>query len=246
MTFCTLGYCPDTDQVGIGYTTVTLAGGGISPFYSYNGDIVVVQAYGNQAAAIIGARALDEGCDAESASDRMQSFDNDYEYRQVGIMQRNGTPFARTGSKVRPWAGHIVGDDFIAMGNVLVGSEVVAAMASAFSEAHGQPLAERLLLAIESGREAGGQLAPGDRRYDERSALLRVIGDGEQRRFATALDLRVDMCSDAVTELRRVYEIYKPVIKRRSERASAPERDPPTIDWERDHMAHNPPPDPIR
>ena len=59
MTYCILGYCERSDQTGIAYTTVTLAGGGTSPFYSYAGDIVVVQAYGNIGTAIAGARALD-------------------------------------------------------------------------------------------------------------------------------------------------------------------------------------------
>ncbi|MBT6277366.1 MAG: hypothetical protein HOI95_24950, partial [Chromatiales bacterium] len=54
MTFCLLGYCQRTGQTGIGYTTVTLAGGGTSPFYTYSGDIVVVQAYGNIRTAIAG------------------------------------------------------------------------------------------------------------------------------------------------------------------------------------------------
>ena len=61
MTYCILGRCTETGQTGIAYTTVTLAGGGTSPFYSYSGDIVVVQAYGNIRTAIAGARALDEG-----------------------------------------------------------------------------------------------------------------------------------------------------------------------------------------
>ena len=58
MTFSILGHCSSSDQVGIAYTTVTLAGGGTSPFYGYGGHIVAVQAFGNQQAAmVVGARA---------------------------------------------------------------------------------------------------------------------------------------------------------------------------------------------
>ena len=57
MTYCILGFCETTGQSGIAYTTVTIAGGGTSPFYTYGGDIVVVQAYGNIATGIAGARA---------------------------------------------------------------------------------------------------------------------------------------------------------------------------------------------
>ena len=242
MTFSILGHCPRTDQVGIAYTTVTLAGGGTSPFYSYGGDIVVVQAFGNQQAAIVGARALDEGCSQVEVLERMRASDLEFAYRQVGIMPRNGAGFCVTGDKARPWAGHVVETDFVAMGNVLVGPEVVDAMAEAFRKKPDASLAERLLSAIEAGRDAGGQQAPDDARYDERSALLRVIGDGPERREQTALDLRIDMTSDAVGEMRRMYEIYKPVIARRSLRARNPGDDMPTSHWEAANMTANPPP----
>jgi len=245
MTFCILGYCPDSDQTGIGYTTVTLAGGGTSPFYSYGGDIVVVQAYGNIATAVQGARALDAGSAPEDAMTAMCKADPAIEYRQIGIMTRDGQSLARTGSKARPWAGHRSSDRYIAMGNVLAGQQVVDAMADAFEASAGEPLPERLLRAIEAGRDAGGQQAPGGA-YDERSALLKIYGASEELRNAPALDLRIDMASDAVGQMRRTYEIYKPVIRRRLERARNPENDPPTAVWEAEHMAGNPPPPALR
>ncbi|MFY0611749.1 MAG: DUF1028 domain-containing protein [Hyphomicrobiaceae bacterium] len=242
MTFSILGHCARSDQVGIAYTTVTLAGGGTSPFYSYGGDIVVVQAFGNQQAAIVGARALDEGGDEAQVLARIRASDPEFAYRQIGIMPRGGAGFCVTGDKARPWAGHVVDNDFVAMGNVLAGPEVVDAMAEAFRGSSDLPLAERLLSAIEAGRDAGGQQAPDDERYDERSALLRIIGDGPERREQTALDLRIDMTSDAVSEMRRMYEIYKPVIARRSLRARNPGEDMPTSHWEAANMVDNPPP----
>lgn len=247
MTFSILGFCPETDQVGIGYTTVTLAGGGTSPFYSYAGDIVVVQAYGNQHTAIAGARALDAGRPMVDVCAAMAADDAHFDFRQVGIMRRSRETFVCTGSKARPWAGHLQGPDFVAMGNVLVSEKVVQAMAETFETGRGTlPLAERLLRAIEAGRDAGGQLAPENQHYDERSALLRIIGDGPERRDMTVLDLRVDMASQAVHELRRMYEIYKPVVKRRSLRASDPGQDLPTAVWEAEHLRDNPPPPAIR
>ena len=174
MTYTVLGYCPKTDQVGIGLTTVTIAAGGTCPFYSYGGDILVVQAYVNQRPAIEGARACDEGLDRDAILERMAAADPHFEYRQVGVMRRAGEGFALTGEQARPWAGHIVGDGYVAMGNVLAGPEVVEAVACAFSSNPEAPLPERLLLALEAGRDAGGQYAGDDIHYDERSALIRV------------------------------------------------------------------------
>ena len=242
MTFSILGFCPETGQRGIAYTTVTLAGGGISPCYGYAGDIVVVQAYGNQKPAFAALRALDAGASEADTIAAMQAADENFEFRQVGVVTHDGRCIGLTGDRARPWAGHHVGEDFVAMGNVLVGPRVVDDMASAFMDSAGMPLAERLLRAIEAGRDAGGQQAPDNCRYDERSALLKVIGDGAGRQEVTAVDLRVDMQSDAVSTLRSMYTVYKPVIKRRSERATDPGADLPTSVWEAENMTENPPP----
>ncbi len=102
MTFSILGHCARSDQVGIAYTTVTIAGGGTSPFYSYGGDIVVVQAFGNQQAAIVGARALDQGLGQDDVLTKMRSADDAFDYRQIGIMPRGGNGYAVTGESARP------------------------------------------------------------------------------------------------------------------------------------------------
>ena len=242
MTYTVLGYCPRTDQVGIGLTTVTIAAGGTCPFYSYGGDIIVVQAYGNQAPAIEGARAADEGLGRDDILARMASVDSSFHFRQVGVMKRSGEAFAVTGEKARPWAGHVVADGLVAMGNVLAGPEVVQAMAAAFQRDPSLPLPERLLQALEAGRDAGGQKAGEGLHYDERSALLRIIGDGPGRRGVTTLDLRVDMHARAVDEMRRFYEIYKPIIARRELRAKNPADDKATYQWEAENLKDNPPP----
>jgi uncharacterized Ntn-hydrolase superfamily protein len=242
MTYTVLGYCPRTDQVGIGLTTVTIAAGGTCPFYSYGGDIIVVQAYGNQGPAIEGARAADEGLGKDDILARMAAVDPSFHFRQVGVMRRSGEAFAVTGEKARPWAGHVVAYGLVAMGNVLAGPEVVQAMATAFQRDPSLPLAERLLQALEAGRDAGGQKAGEGLYYDERSALLRIIGDGPDRRGVTTMDLRVDMHAKAVDEMRRFYELYKPVIARRELRAKNPADDMATYQWEAENMQTNPPP----
>jgi uncharacterized Ntn-hydrolase superfamily protein len=162
------------------------------------------------------------------------------------MIRRSGEVLALTGSKARPWAGHKVGDGFVVLGNVLAGPQVVEAMARAFAADASLPLAERLLRALEAGRDAGGQKTSDGHHYDERAVLLRVIGDGPERREVTTLDLRVDMHANAVGEMRRFYEIYKPVIARRSLRANDPGNDPATYAWEAENMKANPPPPALR
>ena len=68
------------------------------------------------------------------------------------------------------------------------------------------------------------------------------MGAGPTQREVPAMDLRVDMESDAVGRMRQMYEIYKPVIARRANRAANPASDLPTSEWEAQNMSGYPPP----
>ncbi|MDP7548817.1 MAG: DUF1028 domain-containing protein [Alphaproteobacteria bacterium] len=241
MTFSILGHCPETGQIGLALTSVTMGVGGISPCYGYGGDIVVVQAKGNPRAAIAGVRALDEGCSLQDTLARVAAADGHVAYRQIAIMRRDGAVIARTGQANQPWAGEQQGQDCLAFGNVLQGPEVLAAMVDGFENTIGATLASRLISALEAGRDAGGQRAADGRHFSERGAAVKVIGAPELPEVPL-LDLRVDMKFDAVRELRRVYEVYEPMIDLRALRAAHPDRAPVLWDWESDNMSRKPPP----
>jgi uncharacterized Ntn-hydrolase superfamily protein len=72
-------------------------------------------------------------------------------------------------------------------------------MAVAFEASAEEPLAERLVRALEAGQAAGG-----DKR-GRQSAAVRVM-EGQPYPY---LDLRVDEHPDPVIELRRIYEVAK-------------------------------------
>ncbi len=95
------------------------------------------------------------------------------------------------------------------MGNYLVGGQVIEAMAKAFQDASDEILEERLMLAIEAGRQAGGE------KGGQFSSGLLVYGRDSYART----DLRVDMFpsepgqpGDAVDALRRIFNEYRPLI----------------------------------
>ncbi len=97
----------------------------------------------------------------------------------------------------------MIGDGYVAMGNVLSGEPVIDAMAAAYEAAAELSFERRLLAAIEAGRDAGGQ-AGNDGHLPERSAAVVVYGDYDH----AELDLRVDLHDTAVEELRRAFEEY--------------------------------------
>ena len=75
-------------------------------------------------------------------------------------------------------------------------------MRDAWHSAKGQPLEGCLLLALEAGRDAGGQNG------GQHSAGLHSY----DREIYAYVDLRVDEHAEPIGELRRVYDVHKPLI----------------------------------
>ena len=102
------------------------------------------------------------------------------------------------------WAGGLAGPGFAVQGNILVGEETVAALATTFTATDGRPLAERLLECLAAAQAAGG-----DRRGQQSAALLVVEKDGGYASLSDVLvDLRVDDHAAPVQELVRLYDIH--------------------------------------
>ena len=111
---------------------------------------------------------------------------------------------------------------------LLAGGHVVQAMKEGFFNDPGSPLQERLLSALEYGRDAGGQGA-GAQRLPERSASLTVV----DRRNVAEWDIRVDLHPTAVEELRAIYERFKPYQPYYNDRDTDPSRCLPQAQWEK-------------
>ncbi len=141
---------------------------------------------------------LKAGLSPQAALDVMLDEDPDLESRQVIIIDREGRTAAFTGKETVGWKGHLVGKDYAVAGNMLIGAQVIEAMAQTFQDSEGE-LARRLLKALEAGQEAGG-----DKRGRMSAALL--VADMQQKRSRLVLDLRVDEHRDPVKELRRIFD----------------------------------------
>lgn len=151
--------------------------------------------------------ALQEGLAPDRAIAVGLAADPDRERRQVLALSPAGAA-AFSGKQLTTQVNHQTEEYFVAAGHQLEDEAVVPAMAEAFSGAEGR-LADRLLVALVAGRDAGGE------KDGERSAALLVVGPGAQ--FATRdriVDLRIDYVPDdavlALTDLRaRVDSVYK-------------------------------------
>ncbi|MDK1046321.1 MAG: DUF1028 domain-containing protein, partial [Anaerolineales bacterium] len=159
-----------------------------------------------------GLALLKQGKSADETLKTLIQADDDRAERQVGIVDRAGHAAAHTGQNCLDWAGHRVGQGYTCQGNILTGPEVLEAMVESFEASSGE-LADRLLLALRAGDEAGG-----DKRGKQSAAVLVVRkGGGYGGDTDRYLDLRVDDDPEPAQRLRELaamhHVFFKPAIE---------------------------------
>jgi uncharacterized Ntn-hydrolase superfamily protein len=218
MTYSIVARCPRTGQFGIGVASFSMAiGRYCDGAVRSNVGVALTQGFPNPRNNYLAINLLGQGYTASQALATLIANDARGDYRQIAIVDRDDNAVVHSGGKLRPWAGHRVGKGHIAFGDGLAGPQVVEAMAARFEGAAEADLDERLLAALEAGRDAGG-LAGASRRLPERSAALVVWGN----RTHNEIDLRTDLHADAIAEVRRIHADYKPTIAYYDERARNP------------------------
>jgi uncharacterized Ntn-hydrolase superfamily protein len=165
---------------------------------------IATQAYANPRYGPEGLALLREGLGAQAVVERLTEADEGREHRQVGVVDGRGASATFTGSECMDWAGGLTGPCFAVQGNILVGEETVAALATTFPATAGRPLAERLIECLAAAQAAGG-----DRRGQQSAALLVVEREGGYAGMSDLLvDLRVDDHELPVGELARLYDMH--------------------------------------
>ena len=129
-----------------------------------------------------GPRGLDllaKGVEPKDALAQLLASDEQRESRQVGIIDMKGRTAAHTGKQNNAWAGSRQGKTYTTQANIMVGPEVLEAVAATFeaSEGTGMPLAERMILALEAGYAKGG-----DKRWGNLQSAAIKIADPERSR----------------------------------------------------------------
>jgi len=194
--------CSRTNEVGVCVATAIPAVGSVVPYAEAGVGAIATQALTNVIYGTFGLELLRSGLSPQEALERMLREDPERESRQVIMIDARGRTAAFTGKANVDWKGHLVGENYVVGGNMLVSAQVIQAMAEAFETSAGE-LEERLLNALEAGQKAGG-----DKR-GKRSAALLVMKRREYRGIRPLIDLRVDFHEDPVKELRRIFEAYK-------------------------------------
>jgi uncharacterized Ntn-hydrolase superfamily protein len=211
-TFSIVARCPRTRMFGIAIATSSIAVAARCVHAKAGIGAVATQASTDPRLGLTGLTLLETGFSAAKVLAELMASDPYIGKRQLSVVDRDGRTACHTGAETRAWGGHITGRNFAAAANMVVGEGVVKAMAERFEGTTDLALEERLLQAIEAAHAAGGEAG------GEHSAGLLVV----DREVFPRVDLRVDEHATAVAELRRIFDVYKPLIDFFQERAADP------------------------
>lgn len=212
MTFSVAGFCPDTGMLGCAISSSSICVTSRCAFVGSGIGVTLTQNVTNPDLGPLGLKLLAEGKTPEQVIDALGKADTDVQWRQLGVLNNQGEGCTYSGDKALGLHATAVGRNCIAMGNLLENEGVPAAMVKAFEASEGH-LAERLLLALEAGLSAGGELGP------VHSAGLLMCAEPQW----PVVDLRVDWHIDPISELRMVWHNYQPQMQAYITRAMDPD-----------------------
>jgi len=217
MTFSIAGRCPRTGMLGAVVTTSSMSVGSRCAYATAGVGAALTQ---HRTDPRLGPRMLErlaQGVSPEAIMRDLDASEPGVGWRQLAVIGADGAGAFLNGDKISSVAKGQVGRDCVAIGNILHNTGVVDAMVETFEANADQPLAERLLRAIEAGEAAGGELK------QVKSAGL-VVAHRESFPF---VDLRVDLSPQPLVQLRFLWELYQPTADAYVIRAVDPDNAPP-------------------
>lgn len=206
-TFSIAAVDPATGESGVAVTTRNACVGNGVPWVRAGVGAVATQASTRTAYGPELLDMLERGMAPAVALETATADDDGRDNRQIGVVAVDGRAAQHTGPRPGAWAGHRSGPNYAAQGNVLVGPEVVDAVADAFeaSEGSGRHLADRLVEALEAGQAAGG-----DRRVGRQQSASVIVADPREgmARRADGQTVHINVCQHPtpVAEVRRIYD----------------------------------------
>lgn len=206
-TFSIAAIDPRTGEVGVAVTTrVPCVGNGV-PWVRKGVGAVATQASTRTEYGVELLDALAKGEAPEVALKRALATDSGFQSRQVAVISIDGRSAQHTGSGPNAWAGHRAGKNYVTQGNILVGPDVIEAVARSFEASEGTPLhlADRLITALSAGFVIGG-----DKRHGLRTSAAVIVADARpgMSRRSDGQTANINVCehADPVGELRRIYD----------------------------------------
>ena len=219
MTFSIAGRCARTGMLGAVVTTSSMAVGGRCAYAQANVGAVLTQHRTDQRLGPKMLERLREGAAPAAILKDFEKSETGIGWRQLAIIDAKGQAAFFNGSNIYSVFKGLVGRDCVAVGNIVRHTDVVDAMVRSFEANEAEPLAERLMRAIEAGDAAGGELK------QIKSAGL-VVAHRESFPF---VDLRIDLDPRPLVQLRFLWELYQPTADEYVVRAVNPDSAPKPV-----------------
>lgn len=199
MTWSIVAHDPNSGAFAVAVATKAFAVGASCPFVRAGVGAVSTQSVTNRYLGPAILDAMERGLAPSAAIEGALSGDEGRGIRQVHAIDRNGRTAAWTGQNCVEWCGSVSSGGISVAGNMLSGEPTVAATLAAWKANQNMPMADRLMLAMEAGEQAGG-----DRRGKQSAAMVMVTTED-----FPDLNLRVDDHAAPLQELRRLLAIWK-------------------------------------
>jgi uncharacterized Ntn-hydrolase superfamily protein len=199
MTYSIVARDPATGELGVALQSRSFAAGRFVPWIKAGAGAVASQAFADPSHGPEALRLLGSQLAPAEVLDRLLRDDPGASMRQIAILDTHGRVAVHTGSRCVAAAGHAIGENCCAQGNMMERATVWPAMVAAFENASGN-LAERLLAALFAAEREGGDL-----RGAQAAAIRVTAGSSPAAAAADAsVDLRVDDHVDPVNEIKRL------------------------------------------
>ncbi len=196
---------PQTGEMGAAVQSHWFSVGGTVTWAEAGVGVVATQALAEVSFGPRGLELLRQGQSARQALQTLIDSDEGRDARQLAIVDAKGNAAAHTGERCIPEAGHITGEGFSVQANMMLNDQVWPAMDEAYRESAGQPLAERLVAALEAAQAEGGDI-----RGKQSAALLVVRAESTGKLWEDRLiDLRVEDHPEPIQEIKRLLRVFR-------------------------------------
>jgi uncharacterized Ntn-hydrolase superfamily protein len=202
-----------TGESGVAVTTRVSCVGNVVPWVRAGVGAVATQSWTRVEYGPELLDLLEAGRAPAAALEERVAADERRERRQVAVIAVDGRRAQFTGTETTAWAGERSGPWYVAQGNLLVGPEVLDAVARSFeaSQGSGRHLADRLIEALEAGQAAGGDARAG--RLQSAAVLVADPREGRATRpDRVTTNLNVCEHPEPVGELRRQFDAVAGVL----------------------------------
>jgi uncharacterized Ntn-hydrolase superfamily protein len=204
MTYSIVARDKETGEFGVAVQSHYFQVGPTVPWAISGVGAVATQSMVNVSFGPLGLDYLRAGYSAEQALKALLAGDSEPQSRQVCLVDAKGNVATHTGAKCIPAAGHRTGDGFSCQANLMEKDTVWDAMCEAY-QSSSQPLAERMMAALEAAEAEGGDI-----RGKQSAAMLVVSGRPTGRSWEDrVIEIRVEDAPDPLAELRRLLRVKR-------------------------------------